>query len=59
MRNVRRVAQRIAKVDELDAAQPLPAGIYRIQPADSSRIAKMDEYLVQIAVLYRVTAARR
>jgi len=41
----------IAKMDVSAALQPFPSGIYRLQPAIASALAKMDVCIVEITLL--------
>ena len=49
-RNVKSMATPIAKMDASNHVKPLPSGFYRIQTIGPDGIAKMDAWIVEIAV---------
>jgi hypothetical protein len=51
LRNQRRGAGAIAKMDASAADLRVPAGVYRLVPAAGGAIAKMDAWTVEIAVI--------
>jgi hypothetical protein len=51
LRNQRRGAGTIAKMNASAADLRVPSGVYRLVPAASGRIAKMDAWTVKIAVI--------
>jgi len=58
LRNQRRRAGLIAKMDASGAELSVPSGVYRLVPAAGGGIAKMDAWTVRIAVIARSYADR-
>jgi len=50
-RNARRKTASIAKMDAPTSVNPPPSGVYRLSPATTSVIAKMDAWIVELTVL--------
>lgn len=55
-RNARRGARVIAKMDASTPVSPVPSGTYRLTPAVTPEIAKMDAWTVEITVLSKHSA---